>query len=53
MRFALEKELEIVEIGTGQVLSNLAKRGNYPFKVTNISDEKSLDDFLYSINNEF
>jgi [acyl-carrier-protein] S-malonyltransferase len=51
MSFALEKELEIVEIGTGQVLSNLAKRSNYPFKVTHVSDEKSLDDFLYSINN--
>jgi [acyl-carrier-protein] S-malonyltransferase len=46
MNFALNNKLEIVEIGTGNVLSNLAKRANYPFNITNISDADSLNKFL-------
>ena len=46
MSFAQKNELEIVEIGSGSVLSNLARRANYPFNITNVSDLASLDKFL-------
>jgi [acyl-carrier-protein] S-malonyltransferase len=46
MEFARKNDLEIVEIGTGSILSNMAKRADYPFKITNISDLASLQEFL-------
>lgn len=49
MLFALQHELEIVEIGSGQVLSNLAKRSHYPFKITSINDLSSLENFYDEI----
>jgi [acyl-carrier-protein] S-malonyltransferase len=47
--FAMERELEVVEIGPGQVLSNLAKRANYPFKITTINNLESLDNFISNV----
>jgi [acyl-carrier-protein] S-malonyltransferase len=46
MLFAMQNELEIVEIGAGQVLSNLAKRSGYPLKTTSINDLDSVDRFI-------
>ena len=40
---------EIVEIGSGKVLTNLLKRSNHKFKLTNISKVAELEDFLLSL----
>ena len=46
MEFAAKNNLEIVEIGAGSVLANLAKRSNYPHKVSSILDDQSLMEFI-------
>ncbi len=41
--------IEVVEIGNGRVLTNMAVKGNYPFKSTNISNIKEFDEFAKTI----
>jgi [acyl-carrier-protein] S-malonyltransferase len=49
MLFAQQNELEIIEIGSGQVLSNLAKRANYPFGISTVNDVESLEKFIEAV----
>jgi len=46
IEFAKQNELEIVEIGSGNALSNMAKKDGYPYKVSNISNTDELELFL-------
>jgi [acyl-carrier-protein] S-malonyltransferase len=46
MLFALNNELEVIEIGAGQVLSNLSRRSNYSFNIQSVHDETSLENFI-------
>lgn len=48
IEFAKQNELEIVEIGSGTALSNMAKKDGYPYGVTNISNADELEVFLKS-----
>jgi len=40
---------EIVEIGSSKVLTNMLKRTNHKFKLTNISKVAELENFLLSL----
>ncbi|AVP87397.1 acyl-carrier-protein S-malonyltransferase [Candidatus Phycorickettsia trachydisci] len=46
IEFAEQNELEIVEIGSGNALSNMAKKDGYPHEVKNISNADELEAFL-------
>jgi len=46
IEFAKQNELEIVEIGSGNALSNMAQKDGYPYKVSNISNADELELFL-------
>lgn len=48
IEFAKQNELEIVEIGCGNALSNIAKKDGYPYGVINISNADELEVFLKS-----
>lgn len=49
MELCIKEDItEIIEVGPGKVLSNLAKRYSDNFKCTNINDLKTLADFLNS-----
>ena len=49
IQWAASNMLEIVEIGTGSTLANLAKRSGYPYLVHSIYDCHSLDAYISSI----
>lgn len=46
IEFAKQNELEIVEIGSGAALSNMARKDGYPYSITNISNADELEVFL-------